>query len=74
MKKNSSLLKIIFSSIIAISTSTLAQEPRVSMPSQDAFFNTTLSLFLENKNLLKNCKEDDCILGCFDLDYNLIEC
>jgi ribonuclease I len=41
---------------------------------EDAFFNTTLSLFLENKNLLKNCKDDDCILGCFDLDYNLIEC
>jgi len=41
---------------------------------EDTFFNTTLSLFLENKNLLKTCKNDDCILGCFDLDYKLIDC
>jgi len=41
---------------------------------EDTYFNTTLSLFLENKNLLNNCKEDDCIIGCFDLDYNLITC
>jgi ribonuclease I len=41
---------------------------------EDTYFNTALSLFLENKNLLENCKEEDCILGCFDLDYNLIKC
>jgi len=41
---------------------------------EDMFFNTTLSLFLENKDLLKNCTEDDCILGCFDLDFNLVPC
>ncbi|MDA7464168.1 hypothetical protein N8996_05205 [Candidatus Poseidonia alphae] len=38
------------------------------------FFNTTITLFLENNKLLNNCIDDDCILGCFDLDYNLIEC
>ena len=41
---------------------------------EDTFFNTTLSLFLENYKLLDNCKDDDCILACFDLDYNLIKC
>jgi ribonuclease I len=38
------------------------------------FFNTTIKLFLENNKLLNNCIDDDCILGCFDLDYKLIEC
>ena len=38
------------------------------------FFNITIMLFLENKELIINCKEDDCILGCFDLDYKLIPC
>lgn len=41
---------------------------------EDTFFNTTLTLFLENNNLLDNCKEDDCILACFDLDFNIIKC
>ena len=41
---------------------------------EDTFFNTTLSLFLENTKLLDNCKDDDCIMACFDLDYNLIKC
>ncbi len=41
---------------------------------EDTFFNTTLSLFLENYNLIDNCKDDDCILACFDLDYKLINC
>ena len=38
------------------------------------FFNIIIILFLENKELIINCKEDDCILGCFDLDYKLIPC
>jgi hypothetical protein len=38
------------------------------------FFNITIMLFLENKELIINCKEDDCILGCFDLDYKIIPC
>jgi len=38
------------------------------------FFNTIITLFLENNKLLNNCIDDDCILGCFDLDYKLIEC
>jgi len=41
---------------------------------EDDFFNTALSLFKNNSKLLDNCQEEDCILGCFDLDYNLIEC
>ena len=42
---------------------------------EDTYFNTTLSLFLENKNLLDNCNDgDDCIMGCFDLEYNIIKC
>ena len=41
---------------------------------EDDFFATTLSLFLDNAKLLDNCKGDDCILGCFDLDYNQIKC
>jgi hypothetical protein len=41
---------------------------------EDTFFNTTISLFLENSKLLDNCTEDDCIMGCFDLDFNNIPC
>ena len=41
---------------------------------ETSFFNKTISLFIENKKLLENCKDDDCIMGCFDLDYNLIKC
>lgn len=41
---------------------------------ENDYFNTTLSLFLDNMNLLDKCKDDDCILGCFDLNYNQIEC
>ena len=41
---------------------------------ENDFFNITLSLFLNNTKLLDKCKDDDCILGCFDLDYNQIEC
>jgi ribonuclease T2 len=39
-----------------------------------SFFNKTLSLFIENKKLLEECKEDDCIMGCFDLEYKLRKC
>ena len=41
-----------------------------------SFFNTTINLFLDNQKLLDNCnsEQDDCILGCFDLDFNLISC
>ena len=39
------------------------------------YFNTTLNLFLDNQDLLEKCNAgDDCIMGCFDLDYNLITC
>lgn len=39
-----------------------------------SFFNTTLNLFLENSKLLDDCKKDDCIMGCFDLDFKQIKC
>ena len=39
-----------------------------------SFFNTTLNLFLENSKMLDNCKNDDCIMGCFDLDFKIVEC
>ena len=38
------------------------------------FFNTTLSLFLENTKLLEKCTDQECILGCFDLDFNAMKC
>lgn len=38
------------------------------------YFNTALNLFLNNQDLLEECKGDDCTMGCFDLDYNLITC
>ena len=38
------------------------------------YFNLTISLFVENSKLLDNCTEDDCIMGCFDLDFNIISC
>jgi len=41
---------------------------------EDTYFNTAISLFLENAQLLDTCVDEDCIIGCFDLDYNLIEC
>jgi len=41
---------------------------------ETTYFNTTLNLFLENQNLLSKCTNDDCIMGCFDLDYKLINC
>ena len=41
---------------------------------ETTFFNTTITLFLENIILLNDCKEDDCILACFDMDYNKITC
>jgi ribonuclease I len=39
-----------------------------------SFFNVTLNLFLENSKLLDNCENDDCIMGCFDLDFKQITC
>ena len=42
---------------------------------ETTYFNTTLNLFLDNQDLLEECNTgDDCIMGCFDLDYNLITC
>jgi len=41
---------------------------------ENTFFNTTITLFLENTQLLDNCKEDDCTLACFDMDYKMISC
>lgn len=43
---------------------------------EEYFFNKTIQLFLENSEQLINCnnESDNCIMGCFDLDYNSIPC
>jgi len=41
---------------------------------ESTFFNITMNLFLENASLLDSCKDDDCIMACFDLEYNVIQC
>ena len=41
------------------------------------FFNQTLQLFQSYKGLTDkvcNTKNDNCIIGCFDLDYNFMNC
>jgi len=38
------------------------------------YFNTTVNLFSQNLNLIDKCDQDDCTLGCFDLDFKLMEC
>ena len=39
-----------------------------------SFFNTTIDLFLKHKKLTNKCQYDNCILACFDLNYNIINC
>ena len=41
---------------------------------ENGYFNIALKLFRENLNLLTNCKVENCVLGCFDLDGKLIKC
>ena len=42
---------------------------------ENSYFKITLELFHNNLNLLKKCNNaTDCILGCFDLDFNLTNC
>ena len=38
------------------------------------YFNIALKLYKENYQLLKNCVKKTCILGCFDLNFKLIDC
>ena len=39
------------------------------------FFNKTIELFEENNNKTLLCdNKDDCILGCFDLNFNEFSC
>lgn len=37
------------------------------------YFNKTIQLFLKYKNKIKECGKN-CILGCFDLNFNFIKC
>ena len=37
------------------------------------YFNKTIEIFLKYKNKIKDCGKN-CILGCFDLDYNWVKC
>ena len=41
---------------------------------EDTYFNTAISLFLNNTDKLHTCSSDNCILACFDLNYTLIDC
>jgi hypothetical protein len=42
---------------------------------EESFFNITLKIFTDYFNLTESCaQQQDCIIGCFDLDYNLIPC
>ncbi len=38
------------------------------------FFNITINLFKKYNSLINKCNEENCILGCFDLQYKLIKC
>ena len=38
------------------------------------YFNIALQLYKNNYQLLKNCVKKNCILGCFDLNFKLIDC
>lgn len=44
--------------------------------SENDYFNNTVQLLIKNKNLINQCNQnsDNCILSCFDLDYNNIDC
>lgn len=43
---------------------------------ENTYFNTAIQLFIDYKNLLNKCNNnmENCTLGCFDLDFNLINC
>ena len=38
------------------------------------YFYIAIQLYKKHYQLLKNCVKKNCILGCFDLNFNLIEC
>ena len=41
---------------------------------ENYYYNKTISLFKNNRDRLIYCNDSDCILGCFDLNYNMIKC
>ena len=38
------------------------------------YYEIALQLYKNNYQLLKNCFKKNCILGCFDLNFKLIDC
>ena len=42
--------------------------------SQDEYFNLAIRLFESHSYLLEKCTNLNCIMGCFDLNYNVINC
>jgi len=38
------------------------------------YFSLAMELFRSNQDLLKKCVNINCIMACFDLNYNLIDC
>ena len=41
---------------------------------EESFFNITLSLFNDYFNLTETCSEQECIIGCFDMNFDVIKC
>lgn len=41
---------------------------------ENFYYSKTINLFKTYRNRTKLCVSSDCILGCFDLNYNLIKC
>ena len=41
---------------------------------EEQYFNIALQLYKNNYALLKNCVKKNCIIGCFDLNFNLMTC
>jgi ribonuclease I len=41
---------------------------------EKSFFNITLTLFNKYFNLTEQCSEQECIIGCFDMNFDIIEC
>ena len=42
--------------------------------SENQYFNKTITLFKKYIENHTNCTNEDCILGCYDLNFNQIDC
>ena len=46
----------------------------VNDTSEDDYFEKTIELFKNNLDLLSHCTDENCILGCFDINYKKMDC